>query len=41
MDVVITYASRSLAKAESHYPGHILEFLALKWTVIEKFHEYL
>ena len=38
---VIAYASRSLNKAESHYPGHKLEFLALKWAVVEKFHEYL
>ena len=28
-------------KAESHYPAHKLEFLALKWAVVEKFHEYL
>ena len=38
---VIAYASRSLSKAESHYPGHKLEFLALKWAVVKKFHEYL
>ena len=38
---VIAYASRSLSKAESHYPTHKLEFLALKWTVVKKFHEYL
>ena len=38
---VIAYASRSLGKAESHYPAHKLEFLALKWAVVEKFHEYL
>ena len=36
---VIAYASRSLSKAESHYPAHKLEFLALKWVVIKKFHE--
>ena len=40
-DTVITYASKSLCKAESHYPAHKLEFLALKWMVVEKFHEYL
>ena len=38
---VIAYASRSLNKAESHYPAHKLEFLALKWAVVKKFHEYL
>ena len=40
-EVVIAYASRSLNKAESHYPAHKLEFLALKCTVVKKFHEYL
>ena len=38
---VIAYASRSVRKSESHYPAHKLEFLALKWAVCEKFHEYL
>ena len=38
---VIAYASRSVSKSESHYPAHKLEFLALKWAVYEKFHEYL
>ena len=38
---VIAYASRSLNKAESHYPAHKLEFLALKWAVVGKFYEYL
>ena len=40
-EAVIAYPSRSLNKAESHYPAHKLEFLALKWAVVEKFHEYL
>ena len=40
MDVVIAYTSRSLTKAESHYSAHKLEFIALKWAVVEKFHEY-
>ena len=41
IDAVITYDSRSLSKAESHYPAHKLEFHALKWVIVEKFHEYL
>ena len=41
MDAVIPYVSRSLTKAKSHYPANKLEFLALMWAVIEKFHEYL
>ena len=41
MDVVITYASRSLTKAKSHYPAHKLEILTLKWAVVKKFHKYL
>ena len=40
-DEVITYVSRSLTNAKSHYPAHKLEFLALKWAVFEKFHKYL
>ena len=31
-DALITYASRSLIKAKSHYPAHKLEFLTLKWA---------
>ena len=38
---VICYASRGLTKAESNYPAHKLEFLALKWAVTEKFYDYL
>ena len=38
---VIAYASRSLSKTEKNYSAHKLEFLALKWTVTERFHEYL
>ena len=40
-EAVIAYASRSLSKAESHYPAHKLEFPTLKWAVVEKFHKYL
>ena len=38
---VITYASRSLSKTEKNYDAHKLEFLAVKWSVTEHFHEYL
>ena len=38
---VIAYASRSLSKTEKNYSAHKLEFLALKWVVTERFHEYL
>ena len=38
---VIAYASQSLTKTERNYPVHKLEFLALKWTITDKFHEYL
>lgn len=38
---VIAYASRSLKPSEKNYPAHKLEFLALKWAVSEKFHDYL
>jgi transposase InsO family protein len=38
---VIAYASRGLKPAEQRYPAHKLEFLALKWAITEKFHEYL
>lgn len=38
---VIAYASRGLSRSESRYPAHKLEFLALKWSVTEKFHDYL
>ena len=38
---VVAYASRSLKVSEKNYPAHKLEFLALKWVVMEKFHDYL
>ena len=39
-EAVIAYTSRSFSKAESYYPVHKLEYLALKWAVVKKFHEY-
>ena len=38
---VIAYASCSLSNTERNYPAHKLEFLALKWAVMNRFHEYL
>ena len=38
---VIAYASRSLSRSERNYPVHKLEFLALKWAITDKFHDYL
>ena len=35
------YASRYLCKTECKYLAHKLEFLALKWAIMEQFHEYL
>ena len=36
----IAYASWSLKPSEKNYPAHKLEFLALKWAICEKFHDY-
>ena len=41
IEYVIAYVSRSLNKAERRYDAHKLEFLALKWSVTDRFHEYL
>ena len=41
MDAITSYSGRTLTKAETHYPAHKLEFLTLKWAVVEKFHKYL
>ena len=38
---VISYASRALRKSERNYPSNKLEFLALRWAVTSKFHDYL
>ena len=40
-DCSIAYASQTLSKSERNYGAHKLEFIALKWSVIERFHEYL
>ena len=37
----IAFASRRTSAAEKQYPIHKLEFLALKWSVTEKFKDYL
>ena len=41
MESVIAYASRTLSKSKQNYDAHKLEFLALKWSITERFHEYL
>ena len=38
---IIAYASRTLSKSEWNYGTHKLEILALKWSITERFHEYL
>ena len=40
-DRAIAYASRTLSKSEKNYLAYKLEFLALKWSVCDRFHEYL
>ena len=37
----VAYASRTLSQSEHNYDAHKLEFLALKWSITEQFHEYL
>ena len=37
----VAYASRSLSPSEKNYPAHKMEFLALKWSIVDKFHDYL
>ena len=41
LDRVIAYASRSLKRSERNDPVHKLEFLALKWAVTDKLHDFL
>ena len=38
---VIAFASRSLSNTERNYPAYKLEFLALKWAITDRFHDYL
>ena len=38
---VIAHASRILSKSKRNYDTHKLEVLALKWSITERFHEYL
>ena len=40
-DCVIAHAGQSLSTSEKNYDAHKLKFLALKWSVTERFHEYL
>ena len=37
----VAFASRTLNKAERNYTTHKLEFLALKWSITDRFLEYL
>lgn len=37
----VSFISRSLSTSERNYPAHKLEFLALKWVVVDKLHDYL
>ena len=38
---VIAFASRTLKNSEKNYDAHKLEFLALRWSVCDRFYEYL
>ena len=37
----VTYASRALHRSQKNYHSSKLEFLALKWAIMEQFREYL
>ena len=41
VEKIISYASQPLTKSEAKYPVHKLEFLCLKWSITDQFHEYL
>ena len=40
-DCMILYTSHTLLKSDKNYDAYKLELLALKWSVIERFHVYL
>ncbi|KAJ8417020.1 hypothetical protein AAFF_G00282470 [Aldrovandia affinis] len=37
----IAFASKTLSKSQQRYPAHRLEFMALKWSITEKFSHWL
>lgn len=37
----VAFVSRSLSPSERNYPAHKLEFLALKWAIVDRLHDYL
>ena len=37
----VAFASRRVSATEQRYPVHQLEFLALKWAIVDKLHDYL
>lgn len=41
LDPALAFASRKLSSSEKNYSVHQPEFLALKWAVVDKFHNYL
>ena len=40
-DHIIAHAIQTLSKSERNCDAHKLEFLALKWSFTERFHDYL
>ena len=38
---VLAYNSRTLSKSEKNYDGQKIEYLAIKWVITYRFHEYL
>uniref|UniRef100_A0A8C7ZJZ8 Gypsy retrotransposon integrase-like protein 1 n=1 Tax=Oryzias sinensis TaxID=183150 RepID=A0A8C7ZJZ8_9TELE len=37
----VAFASKTLSKSQQRYPAHRLEFMALKWSITEKFSHWL